>query len=203
MPSGMPRHRLAAVLMVAFALLLPALAGAQSAAGNSSDRPAENLLAGQPWEFGPFVNGGFGTGNREAYKFLWAGVHVGKVLTGPFGKGILNGQFELGSEFMPLWQAYTPKYLRANCYEQPGMPLTCSNLFPTGGTYTGLSITPVILRWDFRSQRPLSALDSGCRRFDLDQSQVSARRAVPHSQSSGNQCFQLHPAIRFGLPLLR
>ena len=52
---------------------------------------------------------------------------------------------------MPLWQAYTPKYLRANCYEQPGGPLTCSNLFPTGGTYTGVSVTPVILRWNLRS----------------------------------------------------
>ena len=87
-------------------------------------RPAENLLAGRPWEFGPFVNGGFGTGNRGDYKFLWAGVHAGKVLTSPFGKGFLNGQFELGAELMPLWQAYTPKYLRANCYEQPGGPLT-------------------------------------------------------------------------------
>ena len=152
MPSGMPRHRIAAVLMVAFALLLPTSAGAQSAAGDHSARPAENLLAGLPWEFGPFVDGGFGTGNREAYKFLWAGVHAGKVLTGPAGKGILNGQFELGAEFMPLWQAYTPKYLRANCYEQAGAPLSCSNLFPTGGTYTGLSITPAILRWDFRTR---------------------------------------------------
>ena len=152
MPSGMLRHRIAAVLMVAFALLLPAAAGAQSAASDPSERPAENLIAGKPWEFGPFVNGGFGTGNRGAYKFLWAGVHAGKVLTAPAGKGILNGQFELGAEFIPLWQAYTPKYLRANCYEQPGVPLTCSNLFPTGGTYTGLSITPAILRWNFRSR---------------------------------------------------
>ena len=153
MPSATPRHRIAAVLMVASVLLLPTLAGAQSAgsATASSARPAETLLAGRPWEFGPFVNGGFGTGDREAYKFLWAGLHAGKVLTSPFGKGFLNGQFELGAELMPLWQAYTPKYLRANCYAQPGGPLTCSNLFPTGGTYTGVSVTPVILRWNFRS----------------------------------------------------
>ena len=155
---AMPRRRTAAVLMVAFALLSTAVAvaarrdGCPSVAGDPSVRPAENLLAGQPWEFGPFVDGGFGTGNREAYKFLWVGVHAGKVLTGPFGKGFLNGQFELGAEFMPLWQAYTPKYLRANCYEQPGGPLNCSNLFPTGGTYTGVSVTPVILRWNLRSR---------------------------------------------------
>src|ERR1700691_5567292 len=150
---AMPRRRTAAVLMVAFALLSTAVAvrgapgqAAQSIAGDPSVRPAENLLSGKPWGFGPFVNGRLCTGNREAYKFLWAGVHAGKVLTGSAGKGLLNGQFELGAEFMPLWQAYTPKYLRANCYEQPGIPLTCSNLFPTGGTYTGLIIQPGIVR---------------------------------------------------------
>jgi lipid A 3-O-deacylase len=152
---AMHRHRTAAVFMVAFALLSTAVCGAQSVASDSSVRPAENLMAGKPWEFGPFVDGGFGTGNREAYKFLWVGVHAGKVLTDPFGKGFLNGQFELGAELMPLWQAYTPKYLRANCYQQPGSPETCSNLFPTGGTYTGVSATPVILRWNFRSGRHL------------------------------------------------
>src|ERR1700733_10206622 len=129
---------------------LPA-AGAQDAAV-SNPGPADGLLALQPWEYGAFVNGGFGTANRDSYKFIWACVHAGKVLTDPFGKGILRGQFELASEFIPLWQAYTPKYLRANCYEQPGTPLTCSNLFPTGGTYTGLSITPATFGWNFRSR---------------------------------------------------
>jgi lipid A 3-O-deacylase len=108
-------------------------------------------MAGKPWEYGAFVNGGFGTGNRNSYQFLWAGLHAGKVLTDPYGKGFLRGQFELGAEVMPLWQAYTPTYLRANCYQRLGGPLTCSNLFPTGGTYTGISITPVILRWNLNS----------------------------------------------------
>src|SRR5271155_2643265 len=147
---AMPRYRTAAVLMVA--ILTTAVSGAQAAAGDSSVRPGEKLLAGKRWECGPFVDGGFGTGNRESYKFLWVGVHAGKVLTAPAGKGLLNGQFELGAEFIPLWQAYTPKYLRANCYEQPGIPLSCSNLFPTGGTYTGLSITPALLRRNFRNR---------------------------------------------------
>jgi lipid A 3-O-deacylase len=149
MPMAMPRYRTAVLLMAAFALFSTAIAGAQSAASVSSAPSAENLPTGKPWEFGPFVDGGFGTGNREAYKFLWVGVHAGKVLTAPAGKGLLNGQFELGAELIPFWQAYTPKYLRANCYQQTGGPLSCSNLFPTGGTYTGLSITPVILRWNF------------------------------------------------------
>ena len=60
---------------------------------------------------------------------------------------MLKGQFELASEVIPLWQAYTPKYLRANC-SAVGGELNCSNLFPTGGTYTGMSVTPLILRWN-------------------------------------------------------
>jgi hypothetical protein len=142
------RNRVAVVILLVFtaALLSPPAAAAQAASS-----PAEDLMAGQPWEYGAFVNGGFGTGNRNAYKFLWAGLHAGKVLTPPFGKGLLRGQFELAAELIPLWQAYTPKYLRANCYQEPGGPLSCSNLFPTGGTYTGLSVAPVILRWNLRS----------------------------------------------------
>ncbi len=133
---------LAALAALALSLVAPAPATAQT------QSQGEALLATRPWEFGPFVNGGFGTGNRDTYKFLWAGFHAGKVLSEPIGKGLLRGQFEIASEAMPLWQAYTPKYQRANCYQQPNGPLTCSNLFPTGGTYSGLSITPVILRWN-------------------------------------------------------
>jgi lipid A 3-O-deacylase len=145
-------QRIAALLVLVFALAIQVTA--QTTDGGSV-RPAEGLLASQPWEYGAFVDGGFGTGNRGDYKFLWAGLHAGKVLTAPFGKGLLRGQFELGAELIPLWQAYTPKYLRANCYAQPGIPIACSNLFPTGGTYTGVSITPVILRWNFRSSHRL------------------------------------------------
>jgi lipid A 3-O-deacylase len=135
--------RIACGLVLAFAgALLPSAATAQNAA------PSPDLMAGLPWEYGVFVNGGVGTGDRADYKFLWAGLHAGKVLTNPYGKSLLRGQFEVAAEFIPLWQAYTPKYLRANCYQQPGGPLTCSGLFPTGGTYTGVSVTPLILRWN-------------------------------------------------------
>jgi lipid A 3-O-deacylase len=138
-----PIVRIACGIVLALAAaLLPPAATAQDAV------PGPDLMAGLPWEYGVFVNGGVGTGDRADYKFLWAGLHAGKVLTSPYGKGLLRGQFEVAAELIPLWQAYTPKYLRANCYAQPGGPLTCSDLFPTGGTYTGVSLTPLILRWN-------------------------------------------------------
>jgi lipid A 3-O-deacylase len=137
---------------LAAAIIFACLAALLSPGAMAQDHgPDPTLLSGRPWEYGPFVNGGFGTANRADYRFLWAGVHAGKVLTNPHGKGVLRGQFELAAEFMPLWQASVPKYLRANCYQQPGGPLTCSNLFPTGGTYTGISVTPAILRWNLGS----------------------------------------------------
>ena len=136
-----------------FRILFSTFARAAGPAPTDSERciAKSGSVRGPPWEYGPFVNGGLGTGDRADYKFLWAGLHAGKVLTDEFGKGMLRGQFELAAEVIPLWQAYTPKYLRANCYAQPGGPLTCSNLFPTGGTYTGISVTPAILRWNFAS----------------------------------------------------
>jgi lipid A 3-O-deacylase len=137
--------RMAARMALTLAIALSPLAA------TAQDAPIPALLGTHPWEYGVFVNGGLGTDNRSDYKFLWAGVHGGKVLTNPVGPGLLRGQFELDAEFMPFWQAYTPKYLRANCYMQ-GPILSCSPLFLTGGTYTGLSITPVILRWDLKSR---------------------------------------------------
>jgi lipid A 3-O-deacylase len=127
------------------------LLGVVVSAGAQVTESVPTLLAKQPWEYGPFVNGGFGTANRADYKFIWAGVHAGKVLTEPFGKGLLRGQFELAMEVIPYWQAYTPKYLRANCYQQPGGPLSCTPLYLTGGAYTGISVTPAILRWNLLS----------------------------------------------------
>jgi hypothetical protein len=59
--------------------------------------------------------------------------------------GILSGQFELGGNIMPLWQAYTPAP-HEETFVYQGMTFTQPI---GGGTYTGVSLTPVILRWNF------------------------------------------------------
>jgi hypothetical protein len=101
-----------------------------------------------PFEYGAFVNGGVGANNRDDYHFLWVGVHAGKVLTGPIGNGLFRGQFEYGIEVIPFWQAYTPKMERVNCYQPAQGAAYCTGGFSTGGTYTGVSIVPIILRWN-------------------------------------------------------
>src|ERR1019366_5760510 len=72
---------------------------------------------------------------------------VGKPISPVLNGGILTGQFELGVNIMPLWQAYTPgPHLQTyDC----GTP--CQLPFG-GGTFTGASLTPVIFRWNFLTQ---------------------------------------------------
>lgn len=105
---------------------------------------------------GPFASFGVGLGNRDQYKFFNAGYHLGKPVTPVLHAGILSGQFELAGNIMPFWQAYTPgpHNEERTCLYPDGSVAPC--LVPVGGgTFTGLSLTPVIFRWNFltRSRR--------------------------------------------------
>ena len=96
--------------------------------------------------YGIFAAGGVGTGERSDFKFLNAGVQAGRILTGSHLPGILKGNFEVGAEAVPFWQSYTPErfysYLDRN-----GV-----HTYQGGGTYHGVALTPVILRWNFTSR---------------------------------------------------
>ncbi len=116
--------------------------------------------ASLPFEVGALVQGGNGvTDDRDGFHFLMAGIHAGKVLTGDHGPGALRGNFEYAVEAFPFWQSYTPRFQRASCTGSgvdpgsPTNPIHCSPLYTVGGTYTGLSVTPIILRWNFRGSR--------------------------------------------------
>ena len=112
--------------------------------------PLEAASLRQPTEFGVIAQGGTGlTANRGGFKFLMAGAHAGRVLTNNFGPGILRGNFEYAVELFPYWQSFTPTFQRVNCTSSPntGM-LSCSQPYNVGGTFTGASITPIILRWN-------------------------------------------------------
>jgi lipid A 3-O-deacylase len=134
---------LLAVLLIASALPLTA--------------QSPELRDKQPWAMGPFLNYGNGVGVRSDFHFLMGGFEAGKVLTPVVHAGLLSGQFEFGSNIMPLWQAWSPaphlQYSsqtssaclplptnpqQTGCYEEVG-----------GGHYSGVSVTPVIFRWNF------------------------------------------------------
>ena len=141
------------MMMVAVLATVAMMAAAQQKTAEPS--PVAQTAQAHSWEYGPFVNMGLGVGERSEYKFLSAGYQAGKVLTPVVKAGPLSGQFELGGNIMPFWQAYTPSqhYATYDC-SLNGVSQKC-NLLVGGGTFRGVSITPVIFRWNFatRSKR--------------------------------------------------
>jgi hypothetical protein len=122
------------------------IAAAQSA---GSDNPVAQVRDQQSWEIAPFVNWGTGLGNRSDYKFLSAGVEFGKALTPVLHAGIVSGQFQLAGNIMPLWLGFTPPPHNQlyQCQDPAGNTIPCV-LATGGGTFHGVSLTPVILRWN-------------------------------------------------------
>lgn len=104
------------------------------------------------WEYGVLAQGGVGTEDRSNYKFFLLGGHLGRVLTPNLGSGLLQGNFEYAVEVFPFWQSYTPRFQKISCTADPPAPVgsyTCSEPYTVGGTYTGVSVTPIMLRWNF------------------------------------------------------
>lgn len=144
--------RISQTFILLFVLAGVLAGGLQSAAAQAAteNNPAAQVRDAKSWEFGPFVNYGTGVGDRANYKFFWGGAQLAKPLTPVLKAGPLSGQFEFGGNIMPLWQAYTPaphtsEYL---CTTPNGVSVACA-LPVGGGTFRGVSLTPVIFRWNF------------------------------------------------------
>ena len=79
------------------------------------------------------------------------------MLTPVVHAGIFSGQFEFGGEIMPLWQAYTPPPHTSGLHVRNADRAVLSHaIWPFGGgTFYGVSLMPVIFRWNFltRSRR--------------------------------------------------
>jgi len=79
--------------IIAALLLLTACALAQ-----------DNPLHQPVWELGPWFGGGTGLGHASEFKFINAGVRIGRVLTGELGSGRMRGTFEWAADIMPLYE---------------------------------------------------------------------------------------------------
>ena len=112
--------------------------------------PVAQARQDKGWEYGPFINWGTGVGDSSDYKFLSGGFELGKVLPPVVHAGVLSGQFEIAGNIMPLWQAYTPAphTVEITCQPPSGPPYSCPWPYG-GGTFYGVSLTPVIFRWNF------------------------------------------------------
>jgi len=127
-------------------------AGGSAAGIDAAGNPVAHVRDARSWEYGPFVNWGTGLGNRNNFKFFWSGVQLSKPLSPVVHAGVLSGQFEFGGNIMPVWLGFTPAaHQQTFLYPGVGCPAGgCSYVAPEGGgTYYGLSMTPVILRWNF------------------------------------------------------
>jgi lipid A 3-O-deacylase len=136
-----------------------------------------------PFHLGVLLQGGFGvTEDRGSFRFFMAGLRAGKVLTPMAGHGLMRGNFEYGVEVFPLWQSYTPTFLRQNCVSISGAfgvpESSCSAPFRIGGTFTGISIPPAVLRWNF----------------------AGTRRIAPWVQGAGGMIWTNHKYPAFGGP---
>ena len=137
-------------LGMAMAATIAAAAQTPKASGVDSDNPVAQVRNHMSWELGPEANWGIGLGNRDTFQFFWTGFQVGKVLTPVVHAGRFSGQFELGGNINPLWLGFTPPPHVAG-YTCDGVP--CQ--LPTGGgTFHGVSLTPLILRWNFLTHSP-------------------------------------------------
>lgn len=142
-------------LVVAALWLSTALSAVAQSAPSDADSPAAASMAKLPWEYGPFLQGGNGVGDRSDFHFAAAGMRLGKVLTNDHLGGIFRGQFEIAGEIMPYWQAFTPPQgCQTETVYDPAAGLNYTYCVQTGGgTFTGVSLTPVIFRWDFKAHR--------------------------------------------------
>jgi hypothetical protein len=154
---------------------------------NASASPVAEAAANANWNFGALVQSGFGvTEDRGSFKFLLIGGHAGRILTPTLGSGLLKGNFEYGVEVFPLWQSYTPKFQRAKCTQVAlptnppgGVSVSCTAEYTVGGTFTGVSITPAIFRWNF----------------------THGERWMPWIQGAGGLIWTNHKYPAFGAPL--
>jgi lipid A 3-O-deacylase len=150
-------RRTGAVAALALLLSAACFASAQAAAVGDTNPLASDLSGRNHYEIGALVQGGNGlTEDRGGFKFIMAGVHAGKILTSNFGPRLIHGNFEYAVEAFPFWQSYTPKFQRPLCTNPPGTPPNCTPLYTVGGTYTGVSVTPIILRWNIIGTKKVS-----------------------------------------------
>jgi len=160
------------------AIAAPAPGQAMPAAANSFSGPSARM----PFEYGVLAQGGFGvTEDRGGFKFLMAGVHAGKVLYRHDKPGFFDGNFEYAVELFPYWQSFTPKFQRANCVAAPTPAgIACSPYYTVGGTFSGVTVTPIILRWNVASKG----------------------RFTPYAQAAGGLLWTNHKYPAFGSPVL-
>src|SRR4051794_33288033 len=98
-----------------------------------------NALRKPVWEIGPWVGGGTGVGAASEFKFVNAGLRIGRVLTGEIGSGKFRGTFEWAADLMPLYM------VRQSDFYDSG-----TQRWVYGGGFS-----PVILKWNWTANKKI------------------------------------------------
>ena len=183
-------------------LIVGTMAAAQSPEGSAKGanetalNPVAQVRQARSWEYGPFLNWGTGDGNRSNYKFLALGFQLGKPLSPVLHAGFLSGQFEYSGNIMPFWEAYTPApHLTTYVYE--GQTYTQP---VGGGTFTGFSLTPVILRWNFLTKsRRIQPWFQGAGGLIYTTHKFPPDLQVPEGTPGGTSVFNFSPQGGIGI----
>ncbi|WP_158749527.1 acyloxyacyl hydrolase [Acidobacterium sp. S8] len=186
------------VLAATSLLSIPAISQSTQTLATPNASPASAVLATRPWEFGPFFQGGFGVGDRSDFSFTSAGVRLGKVITDQHLPSFLRGQFEYAGELMPYWQSFTPApHYQNTPYDCGGQ--TCYVLLPVnGGTFTGLSITPIILRWDLKPGKRFAPFLQGAGGLIWTNHKYPPDIQLPHGEPGGTSVWNFTPQFGIG-----
>ena len=177
---------------------LSAMAQRTQTSAPANNSPASAVLATRPWEFGPFFQGGVGVGDRSNFSFTSAGVRWGKVITDQYLPGFLRGQFEYAGELMPYWHSFTPApHYQETEYEFGGQ--TGTVLLPyNGGTFTGVSITPIILRWDLKPGKSFAPFVQGAGGLIWTNHKYPPDIIVQHGEPGGTSVWNFTPQFGIG-----
>jgi lipid A 3-O-deacylase len=162
----------------------------------SEDNPTQQVRDARSWEMGPFVNWGTGLSERSDFKFFSLGFQLGKPVSRVLHAGILSGQFELAGNIMPLWQAYTPAP-----HEQTFVYQGVTYTEPIGGgTFTGVSLTPVILRWNFLTRsKHIQPWFQGAGGLVYTTHKFPPDVLVPHGDPGGTSVWNFSPQGGIGM----
>ncbi len=108
---------------------------------------AHETFGKAPVEITPWVGGGMGLQGRTEWKFVNAGVRIGKVLTGEIGQGFFRGNFEFAGDIIPVYMVYQPEAIALPVPEDPSK--IAYLLTGRRQRVYGYSFNPVVLTWNF------------------------------------------------------
>lgn len=141
-------------------------------------RKIESPLSNPVWEFGPWFGGGTGLGHASDFKFINAGVRIGRVLTGTLGSGTFRGTFEWASDIIPLYE------VRQSDFYDSG---------PQHWVYA-FSLNPVVLKWNWVANRKITPY------FAAEGGFLISTKDIPLPQTEN---FNFTPGGAFGIYIHR